>query len=294
MEHDQRTKKRELALLVEDLQSIGSRTISPGLAPFVQYLEAIQPAPYISLPHVAELAEALGVRTPARALAQRLVEQGWFEPSGLRGVYEFLPAASLGISPRRHDGPLLAALASDPTFIGFSGGNSSAYLHGFADRCPSRLHVAVPHDCRIPSGLRRIATVHRYTPSLPAEPRRDGGAPTLAVESLLVSLAESPGSHDWNAPGEWLPQAALESDPQLFELELSDRPDQVRVRLGYLLQNVMPGYAAELHRFVQHRSWFGPRGRTVHRFSDDWQLHDTCLPWDPARLVQGEAPATTW
>lgn len=270
------------------------RTISRGIAPLVEYFECIQPAPYFSLAHLATVAESYNVRTEPRVLASRLVERGWFKPTGIRGVYEFLPASTLGVSPGLHYGPILAARELDRGFVGCAAGHSAAYLLGFADRCPSRLHVAVPHGGRVPAGLRRVARVHRYTPRLPVERlQNDSWAPVLSVESLLVSVAESPGGYDWNTPGEWLPEAACKADPERLELELDGRPNPVRVRLGYLLQNVMPEYAADLHRFVERRDWFGPRGRPVRRYSNAWQLFDTCIPWDPATLVRGEIPTYT-
>lgn len=260
-----------------------TRTISRGLAPLVTEFETERPV-IVTLSRIAEAAAAHHLDTPARILAARLVERGWLIPTGIAGAYEFAPGSHAGAySSKAPALPFAAVLATRPDFPGVVTGSSAAWAHGFLDRCPPTLHLAVPSGTAVPAGLRRLTTVHRHATVLP--PLLLKGVPTQRNESLLVWLAAEPTQTTyWQTVAEWLPEAAFEADPELLERELNGRPDSVRVRLGYLLQSLRPDIAERMHPHVRHKVWFGPRGPLV-RHSQHWQIADTVLPYDPAALV---------
>ncbi len=259
-----------------------TRTLSRGLAPIVEELELEQPR-LVTLEEVTEIAARAGIKTSPAVLAARLRGHGWLVPTGVSGVWEFAPGAHAG--PLGWGSPtvlLQAALAHDPGFAGVLAVDAAAWAHGFADRAPSRLTVAVPKGCRVPAGVMRAAQVVRFAGILaPATKQR---VPVQQVETMLVHLATRPTDvRSWETVSEWLPEAALEAEVEKVMVELRDRPAAAKVRLGYLLQSLRPDIAAQVSSSVGSKVWFGPRGPLV-RHSQEWQVADTVLPFSPESL----------
>jgi len=260
-----------------------ARTLSRGLAAIVEALELTQPET-VTMTELDALARQAGVATEPRVLAGRLRDRGWLLPTGVTGVWEFVPGAHAGpLSHGEPTMPLRAALRRDPGLRAALALGTAAWAHGLADRLPTRLDVAVPRDQPVPAALAREARITRFSSNL--EPVTLKEVATERIETILVHLAAQPNAvRSWSSVQEWIPDAAVEADAALVETELTGRPKSVSVRLGYLLQRLRPDISGSLFSAVGTKVWFGPRGPLL-RHSERWQVADTLLPFNPVALT---------
>lgn len=102
-----------------------------------------------------------GIKTPVRIVAARLREKGWLISTSQRGVWEFAPAAVAGAYSSND--PLLpfkSFLIKFPDTRCALTFHSAAWVHGFADRVPLHLEVAVSEGglkSRLPPSLSAFA-----------------------------------------------------------------------------------------------------------------------------------------
>lgn len=260
-----------------------TRAISPSMAGILEQLEIDQPA-LVTTAELAEIANARGVRTPAKVIAARLRERGWLLPTTRRGVYEFAPAAVAGPFSRQDPvTPLRAFLADAPDARAALTFQAAAWAYGLADRVPSRIEVAAA-DRTIAKRLPDAVDASVFDPRLPYQ--RAKAVPVLAPESVLVHMAARPTEvRSWSSALEWLPGVAAGAAWPALATELHERASTVRARTGYLISGMRPDLAdaieqgADLHG----KTWFGPR-RTLVRHDSRWGIADTILPFDPRRL----------
>jgi predicted transcriptional regulator of viral defense system len=259
-----------------------TRTLSRGLGSLVEELEMSQPQ-VITMETLSALAIKHHLATQPKLLAARLRERGWLLPTGTRGVWEFAPGAHAG--PYGHADPttpLRAALAGHPGLDAALALGSAAWAHGFADRVPPRLEVAVPAGRHVPAGLHRATRATPFTAALGYVKLK--GVPTHRAESILVHLVLRPiGVRSWTSVREWLPDLAAALDVDAVLNELHGRPAAVAVRAGYLTNALRPDLAEYLYPQAGLKVWFGPRGPLV-RHNARWQIADTILPFDPTQL----------
>lgn len=266
-----------------------SRTLSRGLAPIVERLE-IERAEFVTSKEIATIAESVGLATPAAVLATRLRRSGWLLPTASRGIYEFSPGAHAGaVSRGSATLPLRAILASVPMAHVALTLQSAAWALGIADRNPSRLEVAAPDAAtaarlsRMLGARGRVVVFKAILPLLEAR-----GVPTLSAESVLVSMARRPADvRSWSSAMEWLPELAAACSPDRVLRELSDRPQAVSTRMGYLLAGLRPSLSERLAPQSAAKAgtvYFGPR-RSALRFNRAFQVADSILPVDPQTLA---------
>jgi hypothetical protein len=253
----------------------------------VEALELDQPH-LVTLSELDRIVRQARIATPAKVVAARLRARGWLLATGQRGVWEFSPGAHAGAYSRGEVTlPLQAALARRPELRAGLTFQAAAWAHGLADRAPARLEVAAanPATARI---LASVGHVVVHTPVLPMVDRKS--VPVLAAASVLVHLAARPTQvRSWASTAEWLPDLAAEVDADAVLTELADRSAAVRVRTGYLLQNLRPDIAGHLTGDVAGKVWFGPRG-PLRRHDARWQVADTILPFPPAHLTATDGP----
>jgi hypothetical protein len=242
----------------------------------------------VTLAELAALATRTGVGTEPRVVADRLRKLGWLLPTETAGVWEFAPAAHAG--PIGHGDQFLglrAALASRPSLDAEVCLMSALLAHGFTDRAPDRLEVAVKTRASIPEGLRRATRVVVFDSNL--APERSRGVPVHLPATILVHLAARPADvRGWGAIADALPELVDVIAPADIDAELAGRPRSVRVRLAYLTQGVAPDLADRLvppneGGRAAPKIWFGPRGG-LKRHSSRFSVADTLLPFDPANL----------
>lgn len=253
-----------------------------SLAPVVERLELDQ-TEIITLEQLAEIAAELGIRTAPALIAHRLRTRGWLLSTGLSGAWEFAPGAHAG--PYSRGGPLLpvrAACALMPELSAAVALTSAAWVHGLADRTPSRIELAVKPGERVPAGLRRKARLLSFDARL--EPVKRRGVPVQRFETMLVHLAARP-SHvkSWGAVAGWLGDSVADAVEADVLSELADRPRAAWVRLAYLLQGLWPELAQRVGADARTKVWFGPR-RKLRRHSQRWHIADSVLPFDPAKF----------
>lgn len=259
-----------------------ARTLPRGLAAIVEELELTQPQ-VVTTQMIRELAALHQVRTEPRVLAARLREHGWLLGTSTRGVWEFAPGSHAGpygyADPTT---PLRAMLANGRDVPAALALATAAWAHGYADRVPSRLDVAVPRGVTAPAGLRAAASVVVFTSNVGYVRRK--GVPTHRPESVLVHLATRPTAvRSWGSVLEWLPDLAADLDVDVVRSELAGRPASVQVRMDYLMAGLRPDLAHLGSPAVRGKVWFGPRGPLL-RHNATWQVADTILPFDPAAL----------
>lgn len=259
-----------------------ARAIPSALAPVVELLELEQPIT-VTAQQLREFVESSGVDTPAHVVVQRLAERGWLLRTGVRGVWEFAPAAHAG--PYPHGDPLLtlrATLQLHPELPVAVALSSALWQLDISARRPEVLEIAVPSGTRVPTALRRAYRVVRHTPRLPLRIVAD--LPVHSPPSVLVHLAQRPTDvRNWADVLDHLSDLVVASGPDEVEIELRDRPHSTAVRLAYLLSGVAPDLVERLGVEPRGKVWFGPRGR-LRRHSARWNLADTVLPYAPSEL----------
>ncbi|MDR3360625.1 MAG: type IV toxin-antitoxin system AbiEi family antitoxin [Bifidobacteriaceae bacterium] len=276
-----------LCALYQNLIQTGvfaTRTLSAGEAAVLAQLELERPE-LVPTRHLAALLADSGIGTPVRVFAARLRAKGWLLPTDQRGVWEFAPAALAG--PYSSGDPLLplrSFLANRPDARCGLTFQAAAWAHGLADRVPPRPEVALADTALV----RRLLDSLDGSVFVPASPYVQArGAPTLAVESVIVQMCAKPiAVRSWASAVEWLPDLAAEATASSVEKELAGRHRTVAIRAGYLLQALRPDIAAAIADASNPagRVWFGSRGRQ-RRHDERWQVADTLLPFDPRALI---------
>ena len=260
-----------------------TRTISTSLAGVLQSLELERPT-LVSTEDLKRILEAENVRTPPRTVAARLKEKGWLLPTGQRGVWEFAPAELAGAySSCEPVIGLRAYLVKHPDVSCGLTFQAAAWAYGYSDRAPIRPEVAVQNgnfSGIFPSSL----SLSSFTPVLGYERIKD--VPVLARESIVVHMCEKPSSvRSWESAKEWFVELAAFLEQEKIMTELSNRPQSVKSRTGYLLKKIRPDLAGFIYAEYKPKSkiWFGPR-RKLLRHDNKWLIADTILPFDPERL----------
>lgn len=259
-----------------------ARTITNSMSEILQELE-LDSETYISNQRLCELAEKYGIKTSPALIAYRLKEAGWLIPTPQQGVWEFAPASYAGAYSKND--PLKSVktfMIANPEIQCFLCMQTAAWAIGIADRIPSITEVAFPEmpSKHIPNQMR----AYRYRPNLDLLVRKE--APCLAPESILVHMTSKPSSvRSWESIYEWLPDLVYELKQEKLLQELQGRPNSVKQRTGYLLQNMYPDAAesimkqTELHAKVR----FGPREKAL-RNDEIWMVSDTVLPVSPKEM----------
>lgn len=257
-----------------------ARVLSPTTAVVVEDLELDQPV-VVTMELLREIVARHQLGTSPKVVAARLREAGWLLPTGRRGVWEFAPGAHAG--PVGHGDPVLplrAALAADPDLPAALALSTAAWAHGWADRTPSRLDIAVPVGIRVGRALTGSMAVSTFTSTVGYIKIK--GVPCHRPESVLVHLAASPTSpRSWAAISEWLPDLAADLTAETLTTELKGRPRAVSVRTGYLLSGLRPDLAAALRTLAGDVVRFGSRSEPMLRQVSSWRVLDYLLPSDP-------------
>ena len=264
-----------------------TRTLSPSLAPIVAELE-LEARLIVTMEGLTDLARAAGVRSDVKHVAERLRESGWLLPTTTIGVWEFAPGAHAG--PIGHGHPFidfLAALAARDIPGASVCLGSALWAHGLVDRPPERIEVAVAPRVSVPAGLGRAARAVTFAGRL--EPVRRYDVPVHQPITILVHLATRPTDvRSWGSVEVALPALVdgvrSQGGRLALEVELAGRPESVRRRLGYLVQALDSELAEHLVPVAAGKVWFGPRG-PLKRHNQRFQIADTVLPFDPARLT---------
>lgn len=259
-----------------------TRSIPPSLAPLLALLELERPSVVTTGQLRAFVAEA-GVATPAHVVIHRLAERGWLLATGQRGVWEFSPAENAGPFSRQDPWlTLRAAREADPDVEAVVALGSALWLLDLSDRRPDRGEIAVPPGVHASAGLARAYRVTHFRAAL--LPVERGGVPVHRSATVLVHLAHRPASvRNWGAILDVLPALVDAADRGEVREELRQRGHATHVRLAYLLSGVAPDLVDELHVAPAGKVWFGPR-RRLRRHNARWNIADTVLPLDPARL----------
>ena len=259
-----------------------TRTISKTMSGILEDLE-LNGETYISLPELQRIAEKNKVKTAPSLIAQRLKENGWLLPTDQRGIWEFSPASRAGAYSKND--PLREIIAyqmKNPGIECFLCLQTAAWALGLADRIPSQKELAFPQMPR--NQMSSSISAFFYKPVL--KPREARGVLCLMPESIVVHLATKPQSvTSWDSAMEWFPDVVYETDSDKLMEELSDKPDSVKRRTGYLLQGMYPEAARKIYSLITGHSKirFGPRVSAI-RNDEYWMVSDTILPFSPKEV----------
>ena len=260
-----------------------ARTISASMAGILEHLELERPT-LVTMTDIAKLIEAENIRTPARIVAARLRESGWLIPTDVRGVWEFASAEVAGAYSSCD--PLLGLrsyLIKHPKTLCGLTFQSAAWAYGYADRIPTRPEVAVK-DANISRALPTSLSTSIFSPALKYENIKN--VPVLTRESVIVHMCEKPSAvRSWESALEWLTEMAMDLSPEKIMEELTDRPQSVKARTGYLVKGLRKDISDLVYEKYRpkNKTWFGPR-RGLLRHDNKWLIADTLLPFDPSRL----------
>jgi predicted transcriptional regulator of viral defense system len=261
-----------------------TRAIPQALAPLVELLELERPQT-VTVEQVRQFAKEANVATPPRVAIQRLAERGWLLRTPARGVWEFAPADRAG--PHSSGDPFLslrASLSLQPESSLAVALGSAMWLLDIVDRSPDRVEIAIPPGEHVPSGIKQDCRVTRFAARL--EPHRVRDLPVHRAASILVHLAHRPADvKSWSGVLERLNDLLHAAADSEIHLELEGRPHATRARLAYLISGLAPDRAELLHVEPAGVVWFGPR-RPLRRFSAQWNVADTLLPFSPQELTR--------
>jgi predicted transcriptional regulator of viral defense system len=266
----------------EVVMTVEVRSLPRTLAAIAAELE-MDEATYVTVDQIRAIAARHGISSQPRDIAWRLRQHGWLLPTESQGVWEFAPASHAGPYgrgdvfavlngnlARRPDRDLRVALIS------------ALWLHGWAERPPSKHEVTAAPGSQVSAGLTRTYRILRFDPHLP--PVKHKNTPAEAPATILAHIAARP-SHisSWEAVRLALPELADASTPEQLRDEMAGRPVAVGARLGYLLHGAAPDLVRdaglEPARGVT-RFGSGP----TRRFNSHWNVADTMLPFDPADI----------
>jgi len=260
-----------------------TRTISTSMAGVLERLELERPT-VVTSEMLSHILREEGIQTPTRIVASRLRERGWLLPTTSRGVWEFAPASYSGAFSSNDPLLPIKAFISKNNDVNFGlTFQSSAWMHGVADRVPAHLEVAVgnAHTSGIlPEGV----SASIFTPHLAYETIK--GIPVLSPESVIVHMATKPRAvRSWQSALEWLPDLAGLLKVALVQEEILGRSNAVIARTGYLLQGMRPDVAETLFKknTPSCKTWFGPRVPLL-RHDNKWLIADTLLPFNPREM----------
>lgn len=209
------------------------RVVQPSVAAVLEALELEQPQ-VVTTDDIDELRRTTGTTSSTRYVIELLTDEGWLLSLRSRGVWEFAPAARAGAygSGDPHI-ELRATLRKRPDLPVALAEETAAWLHGLSGRPPTRDVLAAPEGLRLPPALATYRVV-RATTHVEAE--RRNGLPVWGVDTLLVAMADRPGSYrDWPNVTDWLSQAVARATGDGLRAELQDRTRAAWMRLAYLL-----------------------------------------------------------
>jgi len=260
-----------------------TRIISNSLAGILQELELERPL-LVTKDVLSDLKNKYHVASSVEVVAARLKEKGWLLSTGIRGVWEFIPAEVAGVYSTND--PLLsfrAFHAKYPTVKCALTFQTAAWIYGDSDRAPSEVYVSV-EDYRSTRLLKGHAFASFFRPSLPYHVISN--VTVLARESVIVQMASKPLSvPSWASVPEWLPGFCAELSPEGVYEELANRSSFVSQRLGYLIQSMRPDIADEIYRITKpkNNAWFGERKQSL-RYDKRFMVADTHLSFDPRKI----------
>ena len=259
-----------------------ARTISNSMSEILQELE-LESETYVSLQKLQDLATKYNVSSTPSLIAHRLKNEGWLIATPQRGIWEFAPASYAGAYSKND--PLTgikAFMLANPDIRCYLCMQTAAWALGIADRLPVRTEVAFSNSAakHFPAHIKK----YTYLPNL--DPVIKKGVPCLAPESIVVHMASKPSSvRSWESAMEWLPDLVYETETEKLLQELESRPNSVKQRTGYLLQNMFPEAASGIRQSTDIRAKvrFGPREQAI-RNDETWMISDTVLPFSPKEM----------
>lgn len=264
--------------------AMATRALPAWVAPVAAHLE-LEEVSVIRTSDVAAAAKTVGVASAPRRVVQELANNGWLLPTGIHGVWEFVPASHGGAHSRSD--PFLtlrAALVSDPPPGEIAVALRSAmWQRDLLDRPPNRHELAVPKMSRLNPGLerslRRNYRLTSFETRLPPEAVSE--LPVHRLESVLVQLAERPTAVEgWDTILDTLDDLGARCDLDNLITEVTGRTHATLMRLAYLTANRRPELVGTLGVEPRGVVWFGPHGK-VRRHDRTWNLVDTLLPRHP-------------
>ena len=260
-----------------------TRTISTSMSGILERLELERPT-IVTSEDLTRMLQEEGIQTPTRIVAARLRQKGWLLPTPSRGAWEFIPASSAGaFSSNDPLLPVKSFMAKHATASFGLTFQTAAWIHGMADRIPSRLELAA-RDGQVSRLLHNGASVSVFSPRLPYMKQK--GTPILAPESLIVHMAAKPRAvRSWQSALEWLPNLAESLDLESLLEEISGRNGAIISRTGYLIQGMRPDIADTIYKKNKpgYKTWFGSHAALL-RHDNKWLIADTLLPFDPRKM----------
>jgi len=263
------------------------RSIPGWLAPVVQDFE-FEPRRLVGVEDVLRARPDLS-RPLARQALAALVRRGWLRPTGVRGTYEFLPAAA-GPSPSGDPWLALRAALTRCPDLSHVGAASAAWLRGYAQRSPARHIVVTTPGVRIPPALAETYRVLRTAPA-PAGDCIDGLPVPIAPE-LLAEVAQLAPCLSLDAAQGWLRRLLDDASPAAVAATLAGRGPATRARAGYIAEacgaEAHAAAIAALGDVGAGPYYTGPRpgpggrahgtngaARTGEAFAPRWRVYDT-------------------
>jgi hypothetical protein len=171
--------------------------------------------------------------------------------------------------------PLRALLSARAVDV-HVGGESAAWLLGYAQRSPERHLVIVPSRTQVSSSLRRVYRVLETAPA-PAHAIVDG-LPVPTKAELLAEFAQLAPRLRLDAARAWIGPLLADSTPDEIAAELADRGPSLRARAGYFCSSCgAAAHAAAIASLgaIGSGPYYTVRRSSEAAFSAAWRVCDT-------------------
>ncbi len=209
-----------------------SRSLPPWLAPAVQQME-LNNKLIVTLDEVHTYLPKLD-RPRVRTAVSQLIARGWLHPTGVRGVYEFIPGAAAGPYPSGDPWLRLRAELLIHPLTFHVGATSAAWLLGYAQRSPERHVVVVPSGTRVAELMRATYRVLETSPA-PSTTMIES-LPVPTPTELLAETAQLAPRLNLDAAQGWLRRLLADITPEEVAEALRDRSPATRARAGYIVE----------------------------------------------------------
>lgn len=264
-----------------------ARKLSHTLAKVTEKLE-LNGSKLVTSKQLLEICRQNGINYPVEQISFRLVKEGWFLPTGISGVWEYIPAAVAGTYSSND--PLLSLKAFQLKYPNIKFAltlQTAAWAQGYSDRIPSKLHIcsANPINKRLPHNIK----VYKYKWSNETKTVKKN-IQSLTPESIIVHIVSKPTAiSNWESALVWIEELAYEIEYEKLYIELKNHNKSTKVRCGYLLSGLRPDIANLLYKEINPKSKirFGPKQKSI-RNNEKWMISDTVLPFNPEELNEAK------
>jgi AbiEi antitoxin C-terminal domain len=251
------------------------RSIAHWLAPIVQQLE-LEGESVVTVDDIQQGRPDLPRAMIYQAI-EALVHRGWLSPTGVRGVYEFVPGAAAGPYPSNDPWiPLRAALRRERNEAVHLGPPSAAWVRGYAQRSPEPHFLVAP----IPRLMPRYVTERYHVLGSRSNPplQEVNGLPVPSPAGIFAETAQLAPRLPLDSASGWVRRLLEDVPPDEAADALRAAGAATRARAGYMAEAV----GAQAHADAIEQlgplgagPYYTGRQKSIGPYSARWRVYDS-------------------